>query len=110
MASLASRCFAPSSRQCLQRFNARQRLLPSFSQVKAAISSLKWAIEADDLQTQFRAYAIPAEEKIAKFKGQKGSDVWPLPSRPKQSFLFIDKQNSRLIRYLFTGKLHSHLD
>jgi isocitrate dehydrogenase (NAD+) len=48
---LAARSFAAPVRQCLRRTGINQR----------------WA-------QQSRSYAVPAEDKVAKFKGQKGND------------------------------------
>ncbi|MCJ1483336.1 NAD-dependent isocitrate dehydrogenase [Schaereria dolodes] len=53
---LASRSFAVSARQCLRGFNAPQRWVPAFTKL------------------QLRTYAVPVEEKVAVFKGQKGSN------------------------------------
>ncbi|KAK0507577.1 hypothetical protein JMJ35_010100 [Cladonia borealis] len=53
---IASRSFSTPVRQCLRRPHATRKWLPALT------------------QTQCRSYAIPYEEKVAKFKGKKGPD------------------------------------
>ncbi|KAF2502896.1 isocitrate dehydrogenase subunit 2 mitochondrial precursor [Lophium mytilinum] len=54
---LACRTFAAPARQCLRRASpATQRWIPALA------------------QSQSRFYAVPAEDKVAKFKGTKGND------------------------------------
>ncbi|KAK3172917.1 NAD-dependent isocitrate dehydrogenase [Lepraria neglecta] len=53
---IASRSFTLLARQCLRRANAPQQWIPVLA------------------QTQARFYSVPYEEKVAKFKGKKGSD------------------------------------
>ncbi|MCJ1454068.1 NAD-dependent isocitrate dehydrogenase [Mycoblastus sanguinarius] len=53
---LASRSFALPASQHLRRVNALRQGIPPLSQV------------------QFRPYSIPYKDKVAKFKGEKGSD------------------------------------
>ncbi|KAF2232542.1 isocitrate dehydrogenase [NAD] subunit 2 [Viridothelium virens] len=53
---LASRAIAAPARQCLRQARAPQRWLPAVP------------------QSHRRAYAIPTEEKVAKFPGKKGPD------------------------------------
>ncbi|MDI1485308.1 MAG: NAD-dependent isocitrate dehydrogenase [Ramalina farinacea] len=56
---IGSRCVAASARQSLRRSYAPRQALTAINQI--------------------RCYAIPVEDKVAKFKGQKGSDVLTQP-------------------------------
>ncbi|KAF2708635.1 hypothetical protein K504DRAFT_407636 [Pleomassaria siparia CBS 279.74] len=53
---LACRTFVAPARQCLRRANGTSRWVPALAQVSA------------------RSYAVKAEDKVAHFKGTKGSD------------------------------------
>lgn len=56
---IASRSFTFPVRQCLRLSNASRPCIPTIAPIA---------------QVQFRSYSIPYEDKIAKFKGKKGSD------------------------------------
>ncbi|MCJ1255223.1 NAD-dependent isocitrate dehydrogenase [Lignoscripta atroalba] len=53
---LAGRSFAATARQCLRGANAPHRWAPAFAKI------------------QSRTYAVPVEDKVAIFKGKKGSN------------------------------------
>ncbi|KAF6220654.1 hypothetical protein HO133_003087 [Letharia lupina] len=56
---IASRSFTVPARQCLRIANVSRPWVPAIAPIA---------------QTQFRSYSIPYEDKVAKFKGKKGSD------------------------------------
>lgn len=72
---LACRSFAAPARQCL-RGARHQPWLPALRQVKSLpLRPVELAVLTRD-QHQLRGFAeVADEDKVAKFKGQKGNDV-----------------------------------
>lgn len=81
---IPARTFAAPARQCVRTASPRSSWIPAFSQVRLPLelrdfsNALETALTTS-YQVQTRSYAIPKEEKVAKFKGKKGSDVWIAP-------------------------------
>ena len=79
---IASRSFAFPARQCLRIANASRPWLPAIAR-RAQVCEVSIACAASEdnayspswSKTQFRSYSIPYEDKVAKYKGKKGSDV-----------------------------------
>ena len=70
---LACRSLATASRLCLTGKNAPQQWIPSITKVKSKCRIL--GLELIGIwQSQSRTY-VAEKDKVAKFKGQKGSDV-----------------------------------
>ncbi|MCJ1370413.1 NAD-dependent isocitrate dehydrogenase [Loxospora ochrophaea] len=82
---IASRSFAFSARQCLNKAATPRQWVPAVTQ-------------------QARSYAVPAEEKVAKFKGQKGANVGnPGPFPPEHlPVLLEDNQDLNNGKYTVT--------
>lgn len=79
---IAGRSFASPATQCLRVAHASRPWVPAIRPT-AHVGDLSIACTAPKdnayvlvaSKTQLRSYSIPYEDKIAKFKGKKGSDV-----------------------------------
>ncbi|KAF6222488.1 hypothetical protein HO173_012848 [Letharia columbiana] len=79
---IASRSFTVPARQCLRIANVSRPWVPAIApiaqvcEVQLHVLHLKTMLtNLPVIKTQFRSYSIPYEDKVAKFKGKKGSDV-----------------------------------
>ena len=79
---IASRSFNFPARQCLRIANALRPWVPTIAPIAqvcevsiACTASEDNAYKSACSNNQLRSYSIPYEDKIAKFKGKKGSDV-----------------------------------
>ena len=79
---LTSRSFISPTRQYLRIANTSRSWVPVaalIAQVREVLiacpASEDYAYESSWSKTQVRSYSIPYKDKIAKFKGKKGSDV-----------------------------------
>ena len=79
---IASRSFTSPAKQCLRAASAFRPCVPAIAPIarvcEASIAfsaSEDHAYKAACSKNQIRSYSIPYEDKVAKFKGKKGSDV-----------------------------------
>ena len=82
---IASRSFTSPAKQCLRAASAFRPCVPAIAPIArvcevpiaflASEDHEDHAYKAACSKNQIRPYSIPYEDKVAKFKGKKGSDV-----------------------------------
>lgn len=79
---IASRSCTSPAKQCLRAASAFRPCVPAIAPIArvceasiALSASDDYAYKAACSKNQIRSYSIPYEDKVAKFKGKKGSDV-----------------------------------
>ena len=82
---IASRSFTSPAKQCVRAVSALRPCAPAIATIArvcevpitvlASEDHENHAYKATCLKNQIRYYSIPYEDKVAKFKGKKGSDV-----------------------------------